>query len=138
VGTLRKLLPLLTVALLGFAAYDGWFFYKRWNDRREAVRQQKAYEAEQARRTIDSLGGGELKILNFYASPPSIPSGGHANLCYGVYGATSVKIEPFVEELHPAVSHCFAASPSRTTEYKLTAVDAAGHTASQTVTVQVR
>ena len=137
-GTLRKLLPLLTVALLGFAAYDGWFFYKRWSERRDAVRQQKAYEAEQARRTIDLLGGGELKILNFYASPPSIAPGAQANLCYGVYGATSVKVEPFVEELHPAVSHCFAAVPSRTTEYKLIAADASGHTASQTVTIQVK
>src|SRR5438034_4510776 len=101
---LRKALPFLAVALLAAAAYDGWFFYSRWRGAREAERMSRAQEAEEARRTIDGLGGGQLKILNFYANPGVIRRGEHANICYGVYGAKLVRIEPAVKELHPAVA----------------------------------
>src|SRR5258707_9415796 len=124
---LRKALPFLTVAIFAAAAYDGWFFYSRWRDAHETERTTQAMEVEEARRTIDMLGGGRLKILNFYASPAAIRRGEHANICYGVNGAKSVRIEPPVEELHPAMSHCLQVSPSRSTEYKLVAEDSSGH-----------
>jgi hypothetical protein len=129
VPLLRKLLPFLTAALVAAVAYDAWFFYSRWRDARETVRRRQAEEASQAHRTLDMLGGGRLKILNFYANPASIRRGGHANLCYGVYGAKSVRMEPPVEVLHPAVAHCLQVSPSKSTEYELVAEDGSGHTA---------
>jgi hypothetical protein len=134
---LRKALPFLTVAIFAAAVYDGWFFYSRWRDAHETERTSQAKEAEEARRTINMLGGGQLKILSFYASPVAIQRGEHANICYGVYGAKSVRIEPLVEELHPAVSHCLQVSPSRSTEYKLVAEDRLGHTAIQSLVLQV-
>ena len=134
---LRRALPFLTAAILAAVAYDGWFFYSRGLRAREAERTTQAKEAEEARRTIDMLGGGQLKILNFYASPGSIRSGEHANLCFGVYGAKSVRIEPPVEALHPAVAHCLQVSPSRSTEYKLVAEDGLGHTVTQGFVLQV-
>ena len=134
---LRKALPFLTVAVLLAAAYDGWYFYSRWRDGRETERTRQAKEAEQARRTIDMLGGGQLKILTFYATPGAIRRGEHANICYGVYGAKSIRIEPPVEELHPAVSHCLQVSPTSSTEYKLVADDGAGHTTSERFVLQV-
>jgi hypothetical protein len=134
---IRKSLPYLTVVILAAIAYDGWFFYSRWREAREAERMSQAEEAEQARRTIDMLGGGRLKILHFYASPGVIRRGEPANICYGVYGAKSVRIEPMVEELRPAVARCLQASPLRTTAYKLVAEDGLGHTATQQFVLRV-
>jgi hypothetical protein len=134
---LRKSLPFLFVATLAVVAYDGWFFYSRWHNARETERMRQAEEAEQARRTIDLLGGGQLKILNFYATPGTIRRGGHASICYGVYGAKSVRIEPLPEELHPAIAHCLQVSPSESTEYKLVVEDGSGHTARQSFTLRV-
>jgi hypothetical protein len=54
-----------------------------------------------------------------------------------VNAAQTVRIDPPVEQLHPAVSHCLQVTPERNTEYKLTASDSAGHTLSQSLTIQV-
>ena len=134
---LRKGLPILSVAVLAAIAYDGWVFYSRWRDAREREQRSQAKEAEEARRTIDMLGGGQLKILNFYASPGAIRRGEHASICYGVYGAKSVRIEPPVKELYPAISYCLQVSPSKSTEYKLVAEDDSDHTATQSLMLRV-
>ena len=134
---LRKALPYLLVAVVAAGAYDTWIFYSRSRKAQETEQRTKAKAAEDARRTIDMLGGGQLKILSFYASPGAIRRGEKTNLCYGVYGAKSVRLEPPIEELHPAVAHCLQVSPATTTEYKLVADDGAGHSASQSVVLQV-
>ena len=85
------------------------------------------------------LGGDQLKILAFYAAPGVIQRGQPTSLCFGVNAAKTVRIEPpIVDDLHPSVSRCFQISPRKDTEYKLTATDAAGHSVSQTVSIQVR
>ncbi len=137
ISLFRKSLPFLTVGIVAAVAYDGWLFYSRWRDAREGERASREKETEEARRTIDMLGGGHLKILHFYASPGAIRRGEHASICYGVYGAKSVRIDPPVEELHPAVARCLQVSPSTSTEYKLVAEDGMGHTASQGFVLQV-
>jgi hypothetical protein len=134
---LRRVLPILTVAVIVGLAYDGWIFYSRWSDAREAAKDQAAKEAEDARRTVDALGGDHLKILDFYASPVTIHRGEHASICYGVNAAQTVRIDPPVEQLHPAVSHCFQVAPARDTEYQLTIADAAGHTLTQSLSIRV-
>jgi hypothetical protein len=128
---LRKALPFLIVAILAAALYDSWVFYSRWRAAGETERKSEAKKAEEARRTIEMLGGGGLKTLSFYASPGAIRRGDRATICFGVYGAKSVRMEPPVEPLHPAVSYCFQVSPSRSTEYKLYAEDGSGHTATE-------
>jgi hypothetical protein len=134
---LRKALPFLIVAILAAGLYDGWIFYSRWRAAGEIERKSEAKKTEDARRTIEMLGGGGLKILNFYASPGAIRRGGRATICFGVFGAKSVRIEPPVESLHPAVSYCFQVSPSRTTEYKLFVEDGSGHTATESFVLTV-
>jgi hypothetical protein len=134
---LRKALPFLLIGVFIAAAYDGWVFYSRWRRARDIEQSNQAKEADEARKTIDMLGGGQLKILSFYASPGIIHRGEKANVCYGVYGAKSVRIEPPVEDLHPAVAHCLQVSPAKSTEYKLVAEDGAGHTAAQSFVLQV-
>ena len=138
ISRLRKALPFLLVAVLAAAAYDGWLFYSRWSGAREAEHQSQANEAEAARRVIDQLGGGGLKILNFYATPGTIHPGEHSTVCYGVFGAEKVRIEPLPDDLRPAVTHCMQVAPSKTTEYKLVATDSKGHTATQALTIRVK
>lgn len=130
--------PYLIVAVLVAVAYDGWIFYARRRDARRMAEARQASEAAEARKTIDLLGGGSLKILSFYASPAAIHRGSGANLCYGVYGAKSVKVDPPIEQLYPAVARCFQVSPSKTTEYTLTAEDGAGHKVTQTAQLHVQ
>lgn len=131
------MLPYFTVVLLAAVVYDGWVFYSRWSDARQAERTRQEKEATDAKRTLDLLGGGGLKIVSFYASPGTIRPGEHASLCYGVTGAKSVRIEPAIEELHPALSYCMQVAPAKSTGYKLFAQDAAGNSVTSTVTIQV-
>ncbi|MEO8368294.1 MAG: hypothetical protein ABI806_03775 [Candidatus Solibacter sp.] len=137
IALLRKIMPLLALATVCVVLYDGWIFYGRWRARREGERQEKQAEAEHAQKSIDMLGGGGLRILNFYASPGEIKRGERANICYGVYGALSVRIEPLTETLHPAVSHCLRVSPAADTSYTLVADDGKGHSAKQTFELRV-
>jgi hypothetical protein len=134
---LRRSLPYLTVVIVIVVAYDGSIFYSRWRYARDAQKAQATQEAQDARRTVDALGGDRLKILDFYASPPSVRLGQPATICYGVNAAESVRLDPPVEQLHPAVSHCFQVAPRRDTEYKLIVADRAGHTLTQSLAVHV-
>jgi hypothetical protein len=134
---LRKALPYLIVAIVAAAAYDGWIFYSRWQYGQEAERAKKEKEAADARRTLGLLGGGELKILNFYGSPGTLHRGQSASICFGVYGAKSVRIEPPVEDLRPTTMHCLQVSPSKTTKYTLVATDGAGHSTNESLTLKV-
>jgi hypothetical protein len=136
-GLLRRSLPYLTVVIVIAAAYDGSIFYHRWRYARDGEKAQATKEAQDQRRVVDALGGDSLKILDFYATPPTVHSGQKALICYGVNAAESVRLDPPVEQLHPAVSHCFQVEPRRDTEYKLTIADRAGHTLTQSLAVQV-
>ena len=78
-----------------------------------------------------------VKITQFYANPPSIPKGEKSLLCYGVEGAASVRIEPPVERLSPALTRCFEVNPAEPTTYKLIAEGRVGGRAEQTITVDV-
>jgi hypothetical protein len=134
---LRRALPYLTFAVIVAVAYDGWIFYARWSAAREAQKAEAQKQAEDARRTLEVLGGDRLKILNFYAAPASIHRGQRAMLCYGVNAADRVRIDPPVEEIHPAISHCLQVAPLHDTDYKLIAEDHAGHSVNQSLTIKV-
>jgi len=137
IAFLRKLLPFLAVATLCAVLYDAWIFYGRWHARREGARQEKEAESDRARKEIDMMGGSGLRILSFYASPGAIKLGEHANLCYGVNGAQSVRIDPLRETLHPAMSYCLQVSPATDTSYTLIAEDGKGHSVKQTFALRV-
>jgi hypothetical protein len=134
---LRRLMPFLGLLIVVALIYDGAIFYSRWNSNREAAQAQAEREAAQRRKAIDALGGGGLKIVAFYAAPGTIRRGAKTELCYGVIGAKTVKLEPPVDEVWPALNRCVQASPRKDTEYKLTVEDEAGHAATQSLTVKV-
>ena len=100
--------------------------------------QTRQRQAETNRSIVERYGGGELKLLTFYANPPVIRAGGKTLLCYGVANAQSVQIEPAVEELKPSISRCVEVRPSRDTEYKLTTTGKGGEQVSASAKVEVR
>ncbi len=134
---LRRTLPLLSVVLLIALAYDGWIFYNRRQWQRDVERARANAEAERARRSIDAIGGGSFGIRSFYAFPAAIRRGQPVSICYSVFGAASLRLDPPVAEVYPALSHCIQTSPRQDTEFKLTATDSAGHTATAKLVLKV-
>ena len=101
-------------------------------------RQAQQKQADEERRVVARFGGDELKILSFGAAKGEVSPGERVVLCYGVSNATRVKIEPDVEPVKPAVSHCLEVFPKKTTTYTLKADDAKGNSKSAAVTIRVR
>ena len=106
--------------------YAGWVLYSRQADNRRIAREAEVKRAEQDQKILDKLGGGELKVLMFYANPPVIQRGDRALLCYGVSNAKSVRIEPAVDGVGPSLSRCVEVKPAGDTKYTLIATDESG------------
>src|SRR5579872_7276479 len=97
---LRRALPFLGVLIVIGLIYDAFVFYSRYDRDRQERKDQADRAAEQERKTAQAFGGLDLKILNFYAlRVPDRPW----NLCYGVTGAKTVRIEPPVDAVWPAL-----------------------------------
>lgn len=119
-------------------AYLGWVFFSRWQTNHEIEERIAAEKRAQAERTFEGMGGDRFDILSFYASPSVVHRGDEATLCYGVSNAKSVTLQPQSNPVWPSQARCVNVTPSKTTTYTLTATDAAGHTKSSTVVVEVR
>lgn len=78
-----------------------------------------------------------VRISQFYGSPSRIGKGDSTDLCYGVDGASTLRLEPAVEQVWPALSRCFEVKPAATTTYTLIAADASGHSVSEKTTIEV-
>jgi hypothetical protein len=136
--------PLLysSAALVIVVLIVGWILVSRWLENRgiekRASEERTQKQQEQDRITLEQLGGKELAIQNFYASPGEIRRGGTVQLCYGVANAKTVKLEPQSNPVWPSYSRCVDVAPTKTTTYTLTIADAAGNTKTQTVEVKVR
>jgi hypothetical protein len=119
-----------------------WIFFFRWWQNRSIEYRAREATAERQRAddraTLDQMGGKELAIQTFYASPGEIRRGQSVQLCYGVANAKTVKLEPQSNPVWPSYSRCVNDSPAKTTTYTLSITDAAGNTKSQALTVQVR
>ena len=84
------------------------------------------------------MGGKDLAIQTFYATPGEIHRGQTVQLCYGVANAKTVTLEPQSNPVWPSYSRCVDVTPTKTTIYTLTINDVVGHTKSQTLEVKVR
>jgi hypothetical protein len=133
----RRILQFTGLIIVIVALYDGSIFYSRWSSNRAIERARADKEVEEARKTVALLGGDTFKITSFYVSPPVIKPGESANICYSVNGAKTLKLDPPVADVYPAITRCFAVSPRKETEYKLTADDGAGHSASESFVLKV-
>lgn len=136
--------PLLysSAVVLIAAVAVAFVMISRWQDRRNIDRLAAEEHAEkqraQDRLAVEQLGGKDLAILSFYASPKVIRRGESAQLCYGVANAKTVKLEPQSGPVWPSGARCVDVKPVKSTTYKLTIEDAAGKTESQDVDVTVR
>jgi hypothetical protein len=113
-------------------------FFSCWNSNREIEERIAAEKRDQAEKAFEGMGGNRFEILSFYASPSLIHRGEDSTLCYGVSNVRSVTLEPQSNLVWPSQGRCVDVTPAKTTTYTLTATDAAGHTKSATVTVEVR
>ena len=136
--------PLLYSSLLvGTTLVDVlWILYSRWQENRSIERRTREETArkqlESDRIALEQLGGKELAIQSFYASPGAIHKGESVQLCYGVANAKAVKLEPQPNAVWPSYARCVSVSPAKTTMYTLTINDASGNTKSQSLQVIVR
>jgi hypothetical protein len=71
-------------------------------------------------------------------NPTTIAHGEKALICYGVVNAASVRLEPAVESVWPAMSRCFETAPRQTTRFTLTAESADHKTVSESIELAVR
>lgn len=136
--------PLLysSVAVIVAALIVGWILFSRWNENREIERKTAEERTENQRKsdsaTLEQLGGKELAIQNFYASPGVVKRGQSVQICYGVANAKTVKLEPQSNPVWPSYSRCVDVTPKKDTVFTLTIEDGAGHTQSQQLEVKVR
>ena len=138
VQLIRKLLPYTTVAALLALLYMAWVFYSRSSRNRELERQADQKSVQQAEKTYELYGSGQLKIMLFYAVPAFVAKGGSTQLCYSVANASTVSIDNGVEAIKPSLNRCVTVKPARSTTYTLTAADDQGHHAAQSINVQLR
>jgi hypothetical protein len=116
-----------------------WVMASRWLENRRIEHTTRQEQVQKQRendvRAVESLGGNELAIQSFYASPGAIRRGEAAQLCYDVSNAKDVKLDPPV---WPSHSRCMSVSPKKNTTYTLTIADAAGNTKTARLQVTVR
>jgi len=119
-----------------------WIFFSRWWQNRSidyrARHAQSEKQRAEDRATLEQMGGKELAIQTFYATPGEVRRGEPVQLCYGVANAKTVKLEPQSNPVWPSYSRCVELTPAKTTAYTLTIADARGNTKSQSLTVTVR
>jgi hypothetical protein len=84
-----------------------------------------------------AAAGDPVKINSFYPRDVTVIEGGNTLLCYGVSNAKSVRIDPPVDGVSPALSRCVEVRPKGETRYTLTAVGSDGQTVSQSVTIHI-
>jgi len=120
----------------------GWILFSRWLENRaiesRAKEERTQKQQEQDRITLEQLGGKELAIQNFYATPGVIRRGETVQICYGVANAKTVTLKPQPNAVWPSYSRCVDVKPQKTTTYTLTIADASGNAKKQTLEVKVR
>lgn len=119
-----------------------WILYSRWQENRLIDRRTREEtsrkQLENDRITLEQLGGKELAIQSFYASPGAIHKGEGVQLCYGVANAKNATLEPQPNAVWPSFAHCVNVSPARSTTYTLTISDASGNTKTESLKVIVK
>ncbi|MGI8961201.1 MAG: hypothetical protein ACR2IV_15830 [Bryobacteraceae bacterium] len=136
---LRAILPYTTIAMIIAALYVVWTFYSRHEANRAAAEAIQKKKAEENKQFVSQVyGSGEVKFTAMSADTGVLAPGQTTQLCYGVVNAKTVKVDPPVEQLKPSYQHCFEVAPKKTTTYTITAENGAGHSKSESLTIQVR
>jgi hypothetical protein len=91
----------------------------------------------QAQQKATAPPADPVKIVAFYPRDAVMIEGGKTLLCYGVSNAKSVRIDPPVDGVSPALSRCVEVRPKGETTYTLTAEGDDGKTVSQSTTIHI-
>ena len=141
-STLKNPIFYSFLVMLAILLYVAWIFFARWQEnrgiQRRAAEENSRKQREGDRQAIEQLGGKELAIQTFWASPAEIKRGESLQLCYGVANAKTVKLEPQDNPVWPSYNRCVDVSPKKNTTYTLTIQDAAGNTKTQFLDIKVR
>lgn len=129
----QMLLRLFTLAAIVYLA--GIFGGRLLNRRTASTESREEAGARQA--FLNTYGGKDLRILQFYARDGELVEGRSTVICYGVLNAASVRIDPPVDGVAPALNRCVEIAPLHDTRYTLTAQDAAGHSESASFVLNV-
>jgi len=98
---------------------------------------QSRKEGEAQRTSPPVQRESPVRITQLYATKVRITHGEKTMLCYGVENAKSVRFAPVVADVWPAMARCVEVAPAQTTTYTFTAEDASGHSASQSIRIEV-
>ena len=91
---MRKVLRWGWVPVVLAFLYSGWVLYQRGAQNRQIEKQVERNRAKEDAAIVENYGGGELKVLAFYANPAVVRQGSRGMLCYGVVNAKTVVIDP--------------------------------------------
>lgn len=135
----RAQIPLGVGALISLL-YLGYVFLARRTADQRYAEHTKVTEptGEQKAGFAETYGGTAVKILQFYARDGAITDNQSTVLCYGVVNAKSVRIDPPVADVYPALNRCVDVEPKHETKYTLTAEGKDGKTAVAEFTLAVR
>jgi hypothetical protein len=129
----------LSVATVVALAYLGYVMLARHSaDQQLAEREKRAQPSdEQNAKFASTYGGTAVKILQFFARDGAITDDQSTVLCYGVVNAKSVRMDPPVATVYPALNRCVDVAPRRDTKYTLTAEGNDGKTVTAEFTLKV-
>jgi len=135
-GLLRRAQPWLWAIVAAVAVHSAWLMWMRGVlEHRAELSRPKAAAEDWAKLKLPS--GPGVKIQMFYAAPGIVQQGESASICYSVWNARSVKLEPPVEKVWPSINRCISVQPEETTTYRLTATGADGTTEAEEFTLPV-
>ena len=111
-----------------------------WNQRRDATLHM--LRAARSGRPLESGApagptGTAVRITQFYARSNEMTDADRNLICYGVENATTVRIDPPIENLFPSRNRCIWAEPKRNTTYTLYAEGADGSRESASLDLRV-
>lgn len=115
-----------------------WIFANRRAATDRWTRQQTTETDAPAGALDGAYTGAGVRILNFYATNANMTEGEGTLLCYSVVNARSVRIEPHLDGVYPAVSRCVPASPEKDTLYRLIAEGDGGEVTEASFVLPVR
>src|SRR4051794_21418926 len=114
---MKRLGILLQVALAVVLAQLGW----TWLQRHDADLRLRRWLDGRRSHSVSVPDNGAVRIDQFYARAAEILDGENDVICYGVRNANTVRLEPPVENLTPALVRCFWVEPRQDTTYRLVA-----------------
>jgi hypothetical protein len=133
---MRRLGVVLRLVLAVVLAQLAWTWVQRHDSDLRLRRFLSGRHASPSRSASNS--GTSARIVQFYARDAEIVEGERDLVCYGVENARSVKLDPPIEKVSPALVRCFFVEPKADTFYTLFAEGADGSRDEATFAIRVR